>query len=287
MNYYEILKNSRTTTVNLQANSNTSLLSYVNDTGKKEIKTIPELLSYLTWLGILDSKSRYSNQQLFFHTIEGMDGELFPEYNVYNYYPLSIFSMADESYLLSFSLIQRLMELYSVSNFQNLILIAKEKNDNIALAVDIVRDLITSNGGIFYGFFCYYSSWAYNLENVKIPMKVRKFTIKEDFIDTYISQLRINKRCDILHLKSKETNIIKINSNSNWIFSLTEEHLQERINVLFVRYKTHLESLISNNKLQIKKSREESKLTKEKLGRVFELLETIENNNNIWQWRNF
>ena len=306
--YYDLLKSSRvedfdsnkslnyTLTPNLTLDQGTSKSTPHIDTVYNFIIAVKNKFIHETNYNVVNKKNKLSK----YHLLD--DCYLISEYkHSYRYdylIPKHIFSTNDN--IISLLVIERLKEIYNVSSLEELLNVV-DRSKPIDQVVAIIRDLIYSEGGELYGFHCYYNRWR-DPTRIKTPIRAKKFKIVGDKIDGYLKNRELvsynkgkfllpkesNYNHSILCLNHKRIFLNCGDDTINWVFSLNEEHLKERIEVLMSNYDLALDEKIMELKV------EDEKL-KHRIGEIKKNIETNKNhlNNfneykkNLWKWINF
>ena len=302
--YYERLKNSRLSKEeitlikkNIQHDSAYHLTSLQWDSVKTTtINSEFKFLNYIKYnmrlesIGLLDYYNTIDDQ-LYVHNI---DNCLITEYFSYyrNCYPKDIFCI--EHNILNIEIINQLKEEYGINSIDEIISsIDKDKplDDIFHIIINILN-----NDGIYYGFYCPSIRWLDTLR-IKRPMKVTKFTISTSNVLNHIcsKSIQIDKSGrikpvnsnsgPIAFLRSKD-NIVPVPYNTGWIFSLTEEHLNERINRLILRHEYNLKDKIKIIRNEINQQKTEINNKKRELDQLLEIIDCFnENKIQLWKWR--
>jgi len=302
--YYERLKNSRLSKKeitlikkNMQQDSAYNLTNLQWDSVKTTtINSEFKFLNYIKYymrlenIGLLDDYA-IIDDQLYVHNI---DNYLITEYFSYyeNCYPKDIFCI--ENNILNIEIINQLKEKYKINSIDEIISsIDKDKplNDIFNIIINILN-----NNGTYYGFYCPSIRWLDTLK-IKKPMKVTKFTISTSNVLNHICNklIRIDKSGrvrpvksnsgSIAFLKSKD-NIVPVPYNTGWIFSLTEEHLNERINKLILRHEHNLKNKIRILKNEINQQKIDIINRRRELDQLLEIIDHLnENKIQLWKWR--
>ena len=296
--YYELLKNSRLKKDEIEKNPLLPPFYYNNliMTGTEEVLDTEYKFLQIIKPGILrENIGDLREEQKLYHKIDNT--LLISEYTNWKT-PGDLFTI-ETSNILSFAIIERLKDIYGVSSLEDLILTV-DKNKPIDQVAEIIKDLIYSDGGVVYGFFCH-DAWWEKPRKIKRTIKTRKFTITEEHILEYLKRpILINssglfftdyskwKRQAILVLKAEDRLVPVYCYRTGWVFSLTEEHLNERIEKINTRYKEVLEQELEKKTKYLEGIKKNLADYNRKTEKRLMILENYEEcTKKLWEWRDF